>query len=225
MARQGKIARLPHALREQVCRKMLDGQSAPVLLEWLNARPEAARVWAAHFDGEPASAQNLSAWRTGGYAEWLARQQKTEDLKTLGAFALELTRSGGNIADGAAAILSGQILEALEQSANLVVTGGSDDAEKDPAAGLAKMACAITALRAGGIAKERLALDKRKVQQKDSAMRLDREKFELQTVAKFLEWARSAEAVEILDSRKPKTVKMEALRALMFGTKNLGEKT
>ena len=217
MARQGKISRLPHALREGVNRRILDGQSAAALLAWLNAEPEAQRVWDESFEGEAASPQNLSAWRTGGYAEWRGRQERAENLKTLSTFALELTRSGGNLADGAAAILSGHILEALEQGANLVATGGSDDAEADPTKGLARMAGAVASMQSSALAKERLALDRHKAAQKDASLKLDREKFERQTVAKFLEWAKSPEAVAILDSGKGKTIQMEQLRELMFG--------
>lgn len=217
MARQGKIARLPHALREEVCRRLMDGQTAGVVLQWLNAKPEAMEVWAEHFDGVAASPQNLSEWRAGGYKEWVGRRERTENLKTLSSFALDLTKSGGHIADGAAAILSGHILEALEQAGNLVVTGGSDDAEADPAKGLAMMAKAVSSLQSSGVQRARLDLDKRKVAQKDASLKLDREKFERQTVTKFLEWAKSPEAVAILDSGKPKHVQMDKLRELMFG--------
>jgi len=217
MARQGKIARLPHALREALNIRLQNGESAAAVLAWLNARPEAIRAWETYFDGNPAEAQNLSNWRSGGYAEWLARKDRTENLKTLSAFALDLTKSGGNIADGAASILAGQILEALEQGANMAVTGGSDDADKDPAAGVAKMAQAVAALQSSGVARSRLELDKRKVAQKDQALALDREKFERQTVTMFVEWAKSPEAVAILDSGKPKHVQMDKLRELMFG--------
>lgn len=217
MARQGKIARLPHALREKLNARLLNGESAAEVLRWLNAQPAATKVWQTIFDGAPATPQNLSNWRDGGYAEWLARQARVEDMKTLSAFALDVAKSGGHLADGAAAIVAGQILEAVETLGNLAVTGGSDDADKDPAAGLAKMASAIASLQSGTIAKERLELDKIKVQQKAGAMQLDREKHELQTARKFIEWAKSPEAAAILDSGKPKHVQMDKLRELMFG--------
>lgn len=216
--RTGKIARLPHALREEINRRLLDGETSPVLLAWLNAEPDAVRIWEAHFEGVPASAENLSQWRLGGYKDWISRRERSEHLKTLSGFATDLAKSGGNIADGAASIIAGHILEALEESANLAVTGGTDDAEKDPHAGLAKMAAAVASLQTAGIARQRLELDKRKVGQKERAMKLDREKFETQTVAKFLEWARTPEAAAILDSGKSKEVVMADLRQLLFGS-------
>jgi hypothetical protein len=216
--RTGKIARLPHSLREEINRRLLDGETSGTLLAWLNAEPEAVRIWEAHFEGVPASAENLSQWRLGGYKDWISRREKAEHLKTLSRFATDLVKSGGNIADGAASIMAGHILEAMEESANLVVTGGSDDAEKDPLDGLAKMAKAVAALQKGGIARQRLELDKVKVKQKDKSLLLDREKFESQTVSKFLEWARTPEAAAILDSGKSKEVVMADLRQLLFGT-------
>ena len=52
-------------------------------------------------------------------------------------FSIELVEaSGGKISDGASAIAAGQLMEAIENIGNLVVTGGSDDAEADPFKGL-----------------------------------------------------------------------------------------
>ena len=215
--RTGKIARLPHALREEVNARLLDGQSSRVILGWLNKHPDAVSVWERDFEGVPASAQNLSEWKLGGWKEWRDRKERVENLKTLGTFANELARAGGSIADGAAAILSGQILEALEQAGNLAVTGGSDDAERDPNEGLAKIAAAVASLQKAQVSKGKLELDKKRVKQKDRQLDLDTQKFETQTVSKFLEWARSPEAQAILDSGKPKDAILADLRTLMFG--------
>lgn len=215
--RKGKIARLPHALREEVCLRLLDGQGAGTILPWLNARPDAARTWAEWFDGEPCTAQNLSAWRLGGYRDWLRRRQKVEHLKTLQGFAVDLAKSGGRIADGAAAIISGHILEALEDAANLAVTRAAGDPGKDPAAGLAKMASAIASLQGAGVQRAKLELDKRTADRKDDELALQRDKFQAATVKAFLKWARSDEARAILDSGKPAAVQMDLLRELMFG--------
>ncbi len=217
MAGQGKFSRLPHALRESVNLRIRDGESAGVILAWLNTEKEAIRIWDMYFGGEAATPQNLSTWRAGGYAEWCGRKERTENLKTLSSFAMDLAKSGRNLADGAASILGGQILEALEQSANFAVTGGSEEAESNPADGLAKMAAAVASLQKGSHANEKLKLDKRKVAQKDESLKLDREKFERQTVAKFMEFARKPEIQELLGSRESKTVQMDKLHEMLFG--------
>lgn len=215
--RTGKIARLPHALREEVNRRLLDGETSRTLLKWLNARPDAAAVWERDFEGVPASAQNLSEWKLGGWKEWRERKDRVENLKTLSSFAHELTNAGGSLADGAASILSGQILEALEQAGNLAVTGGSDDAERDPNDGLAKMAQAVASLQKATTARGKLELDKKRVLQKDEQLALDRQKFERQTVEKFMAFAQTKEAAAILNSGKSQQFKMRELRELMFG--------
>jgi len=219
MARQGKIARLPHDLREEVNRRLLDGETSRTILKWLNAQPSAVKVWDELFEGAPASAQNLSEWRAGGYAEWRKQRDKVENLKTLSSFASNLAKAGGSIADGAAAVIGGQILEALEAAGNLAVTGGSDDAEKDPLDGLAKMASAVASLQKAGTAKGKLELEKKRVGQKDRQLDLDEAKFEKQTVTKFFEWARTPEAQAILDSGNPRDVILADLRSLMFGSR------
>lgn len=217
MARQGKIARLPHALRQLVNQRLLNGEAAATLLAWLNTQPAAIQAWALHFEGAPATPQNLSEWRQGGWKEWLSRNQRTEDLKTLSTFANDLAKSGGNIADGAAAILSGHILEALETLGNTVVTGGSDDAEADPSKGLASLAKAVSSLQKGTVAREKLDLDRQRVKAKREDQKLAREKFEKQTVEKFLQFAATKEAQAILNSGAKKTIQMAELRQLIFG--------
>jgi len=176
-------------------------------------------TWDRDFEGVPASAQNLSEWKLGGWKEWRERKERIENLKTLSSFASDLTKAGGSIADGAASILAGQILEALEQAGNMAVTGGSDDADRDPNEGLAKMAAAIASLQKATVSRGKLELDKKRVKQSEQRLSLDRQKFESQTVSKFLEWARSPEAQVILDSGKSKDAILADLRTLMFGTR------
>lgn len=213
----GKIGRLPHAIREEVCRRLLDGKTGPEVLRWLNDLPETQRLVDQFFDGEPVTPQNLSNFRLGYFRQWLTRREKAEHIKTLSAFARDLATSGGNLADGAAAILSGQILEALELAGNLCVTGGSDDAESDPAAGLAKMASAVAALQTAARQARKLDLEARAADRKDAELALAVEKFQSQTVEKFIAWAKRPEAAEILESGKPQHVQMDLLRELMFG--------
>ena len=62
MARQGKIARLPESLREQLNRRLREGQLGPQILPWLNAQPETIQTLAELFQGQPVTSQNLSDW-------------------------------------------------------------------------------------------------------------------------------------------------------------------
>ena len=76
LTRNGKIARLPQPLREDLNRRLNQGAQGRPLLQWLNSLPEVQAVLAADFGGRPINKQSLSQWRRGGYAEWL-RQQET----------------------------------------------------------------------------------------------------------------------------------------------------
>lgn len=225
MARQGKIARLPATLKSEVNRRLFDGESAAVILPWLNNQPGAIKVWEAYFEGVPASPQNLSEWRLGGHKEWIAQRERVENLKEISAYSIDLVKaSGGNISDGASAIAAGQLLEALENIGNLAVTGGSDDAEADPFKGLAAVTNAIATLRKGDRDKETstrkdetLALNKERHSLAKQQAALDREKFERLTVAKFMEFARKPEIQAVLGSRETKTVQMDKLHQMLFG--------
>jgi len=77
--RNGKIARLPKALREELNRRLDNGEPARQLLPWLNSLPAVRALLAAEFGGLPVNKQSLSQWRRGGYAEWL-RQQEAQAL-------------------------------------------------------------------------------------------------------------------------------------------------
>jgi len=78
MTRKGKIARLPLDVREELNRRLHEGQNGRAVLAWLNEHPKVKRVLAEDFDGRPINGVNLSGWKNGGYIEWLARQELVE---------------------------------------------------------------------------------------------------------------------------------------------------
>jgi len=72
--RTGKIARLPHAIREQLNLRIQDNERGKSLLQWLNDLPEVQTVLNEHFAGKPISHQNLTEWKQGGFIDWQMRQ-------------------------------------------------------------------------------------------------------------------------------------------------------
>jgi hypothetical protein len=52
VSRRGKIARLPHQIREQLNRRLHNGEEGRQAIEWLNALPEVQAALAAEFDGQ-----------------------------------------------------------------------------------------------------------------------------------------------------------------------------
>ena len=99
-SRTGKIARLPRDVRDELNQRLLDGESGPGLLQWLNDLPEAKAALLRDFGGRAINEQNLSDWRQGGFRDWVAKMEAAEWLDDTLAEGLELKRTGGG---GAAA--------------------------------------------------------------------------------------------------------------------------
>jgi len=78
MTRNGKIARLPQSIREQINRRLQNGEEAKQIAEWLNTLPEAIAILAAEFDGQAINDVNLSNWKLGGYRDWETQQEALE---------------------------------------------------------------------------------------------------------------------------------------------------
>ena len=110
-ARRGKIARLPHALREALNERLRNNPPAVEILAWLNALPEVREVLAKYFNGSPISEDNLSQWRHGGYVGWLENQKATNA-------AFILSEAGRNISQEERDAMTSQL--ALALSARMV---------------------------------------------------------------------------------------------------------
>lgn len=92
MNRTGKIARLPRAIRDQLNRRLDDGEPATHLAAWLNAQPEVRTVLAAHFGGQPINDSNLTAWKQGGFLDWQRHQEACAWVHALSDEADQLTQ-------------------------------------------------------------------------------------------------------------------------------------
>jgi hypothetical protein len=68
--RFGKIARLPREVRNELNRRICDGEKGTHLIAWLNSLPEVQAILARDFNGHPINAVNLTQWRAGGYRDW-----------------------------------------------------------------------------------------------------------------------------------------------------------
>ncbi len=114
MARNGKIARLPREIRDELNRRLENGVQGLPLLAWLNAQPEVLGVLARDFGGRLISKQNLCEWRAGGFAEWQARRQTWDQAHELEADADEVkTAADGRLTDHLATVLAARYASAL----------------------------------------------------------------------------------------------------------------
>jgi len=84
LTHNGKIGRLPEAVREEVNIRLRKGEKGRVLVAWLNSLPEVQAMLAAEFGGKPVREQNLSEWRKHGHQQWLLSQKAQGLMDRLG---------------------------------------------------------------------------------------------------------------------------------------------
>ncbi len=78
MTRNGKIARLPRQLREELNRRLDDGEQGKQLVAWLNGLPEVQAMLKSDFQGMAINEQNLCEWKQGGFHDWRRHQESLE---------------------------------------------------------------------------------------------------------------------------------------------------
>jgi hypothetical protein len=111
----GKIARLPRAVREELNRRLDDGEPADTLLPWLNERPEVQHVLAAQFGGRPVSPQNLSEWRQRGFRIWQRQRTACESAAALAERGQALGKTTRqSLSDHLARVLAAELFQCLE---------------------------------------------------------------------------------------------------------------
>lgn len=229
MARQGKIARLPEPIREELNKRLRSGTLGPQLLPWLNAQPEVRAVLEEFFQNKDINAQNLSDWRQGGYEEWEKKQdrhhQRIEHTRELAQMSVKLVQAGGgNLTDGASAIVAGEILGLLEELEDLKEQAAADGAPEKiseklqaTSAAIESLSLAIARLRKGDQNKEALRQREDQLRQKDEELKLAREKFQRDTAEMVLQSARDTAIQTIASSPLDRSAQLEAVGKQLFG--------
>lgn len=196
MARNGKVARLPFDVREDINRRLLDGEKAHVICAAVN-KSQGLTGRAALTDN------NISEWRKGGYEEWQKKSSRVEQIKRLSEFALRLAESAGSdLNAGAAAIAGGRILDVIESA--------SDE-------DLSKLIQDLASLRHLDQNAQKLELEKIRLRQKDEALLIEKKKFQRTTCELFLKWFDEKSARDIAKSGLSNAEKIETLGKAMFG--------
>jgi hypothetical protein len=114
--RHGKIASLPHAVREEVNLRLRAGEEQRVIAAWLKSHEAVKAVLEEKFGGEPVSLQNLSDWKRHGHREWLLRREATEDARAIQEEAAELQQATpGGLADPFAEVLMARLTGAFRR--------------------------------------------------------------------------------------------------------------
>ena len=124
----GKIARLPRNIRNELNHRLDDGEPGGRILAWLDALPAVQAVLAAEFGGGAINPQNLSNWRKGGYQHWLKQQERRNLVRELTENAEELATDAGGVEIGNH--LSAVLVAELAASARDALAELADPAER-----------------------------------------------------------------------------------------------
>ena len=200
---RSKIGRLPFAVRNELNERIRDGAQGADLLDWLNGLKETKRILRETKSG-PVNAQNLTDWRSTGYADWLADQGDADRIRRLAEVSQTLAAAaGGNVAGVGCNIATAKIMDILEA------------ADEDQ---VADLATALVKLRASENAAQKVALAEEKNAIQKEQLELSRAKFERDTARLFVKWAQNKDALALAtDKRLGSDEKTERLGRLMFG--------
>ncbi len=207
-AQVSKIARLPAAIREQLNRRMRDGEGAAAILSWLNELPEVKRVLAEQFQGVTITPMNLSKWRRGGYEQWLEEQQPFAEIAGLADDAGVFSRiSGDRLARGTAAMLAARILKMLKDVAP----------EKWTADELIKISYAVSALTNVEQNNVRLENEKKGIHLRNEQVTLQWDKHQRDVVAITQHVVGDAQIKQIQAAPIDNACKIELIGRRLFG--------
>ena len=170
LTRNGKIARLPRSVRQELNRRLDDGEQGRKLVAWLNALPEVQAIVAAEFGGKSIREQNLSEWKQGDYRDWTAQQEALEIAGRLGEDAAEWAGEGrAPLTDTLAHFLVARYAVATRRVAE---TGGREGWRL-----LREMCSDVVELQKCDHSTQRLQIDRKRLQlEKESSEKQIREK-------------------------------------------------
>ena len=168
--RNGKIARLPLEIREQLNTRLADGEPGNRLVEWLNANPAVTKILREQFAGRPMTENNLSEWRAGGYEEWLLLRSFLDEARVL-------SENAGQVA-GAGATSEHLHLVLIAHHAHLL-----RNLEITPEAAFTKKVDALKKLTASIMNMRRAETQEARVQLQRERLDLQREKHSLKSAS------------------------------------------
>ena len=220
MARTGKIARLPLAVREELNARLRDNENGQTLLAWLNALPicqERISDPKSGWNGQPINDANLSMWRSGGFEDWLKDEDRIHKIEKLSELSLRVVKAaGGNLSEGLMAIAAGKLQEALEAGCEVEFDEATG---KETISGVSvdKLTTALAKIRGMELEAQKLEVKKVEVEQKGQALDLETKKFNHLRVKAFIDWSQDEKAKEIATSDMATDTKLEALGKHLFG--------
>ena len=212
MASLSKISRLPRSVRDDLNRRLDDGERGAAITTWLNAVPAVKKIIDRDYEGVPVSDQNLSVWRETGFFRYQEENTRLHELKERVAFSKKMAGSAREIFAGSAAVGGGVIMDVME---SLDPDAIKSILAENPENFVAVMR-AFAAMSKAQMDQDRTALAKEKHAQSGEKLSFDREKFETAQAAAVLKHAQSKAVQDIAKGSGSNAAKIAATRALMF---------
>jgi hypothetical protein len=156
MTRDGKIARLPWSLRDELNRRLRDGEPGKNLVDWLNSLPAVQEVLQERFGGRLISEQNLSEWKQGGYQDWLRDQETRTWVQELTSRSEDIKEEAGDLS--AADLLAAPLAIALDHCRQVLAAKATEDPKQVRA--LLDIARDLARLRRGDHSRQRLRFER-----------------------------------------------------------------
>jgi hypothetical protein len=200
--RTGKLARLPHPIRDQVNQRLHDGEPANSILNWLNDLPEVQQILREHFSGRPIAASNLTEWKNGGYHDWCLRQ---DALGIVDSLADQSSLGDHVLTDGFNDKIARWTSIHIASTARTLLAN-----ETDPKARLDvlhQLNADVNRLRRNDLQAERLALERHR-------LHLEAEKARQLTDDEFWAWTKRPDIAKKLNPERPKGLTNARLREI-----------
>lgn len=206
MANYGKIARLPRNIRDELNRRLDDGEAGIDLVAWLNELPEVKKLLQQRFDGRPINEVNLTEWKNGGYQNWQAQQETI-------ALAREFNAESEELADLCGSVLTERLKTVVAVRYAALLQGWNGEIPPEMRAklrGMKGLTREIVRLRRCDREFERVQLDR-------EVLELKRQQTEEGIRKQFEEWAADTDFREHITPKMTKEEKDRALFRLIYG--------
>lgn len=212
MTRNGKIARLPRHIRDEINRRLDNAEQGVRLVEWLNNLPEVKQLLERDFDNRPINEVNLTEWKSGGFLEWQGQQETAallEDLKSGADQAAKL--SPGELTEPLATAVVAHYAAALSRS-----HVDSSDELRRRLRSLSKSLRDVIRLRRCELARQQTQFGQQRLELESQWLELERQKTDDGQRKKFLELANDAGIHERLTPKMTPEEKALAIKKRFF---------
>jgi hypothetical protein len=178
-SRNGKIARLPSALREELNRRLYAGATGRSLIAWLNELPEVRTAMNDYFEGSEIREQNISEWKKGGYEDWLRQEEAMALAERL------YERAEQTKARGKERMPMSEVLHLWMTSRYVVSTQEIESMEGEAAWRKQRQMCEdLMKMRRAEHRAEHLQLERERVELQREEVQIERERLEMQRAEK-----------------------------------------